>query len=295
MSKHKLDGLFREGLGSHKVAPRSEAWTKLKENLDSDRKKGLLVYWRVAAIVLLCLGSVLLVYKIKKSDKPVTLADKPEKIAPPGIKETNTNQLAAVEDLQTTDQNGPAVEQTGNKASAVANVKKQTAQQPQKGEKTGKSTKQHEESAIDKLQKNQVVATDNQTLAIVKENRLARKVAIPAETVSPVKPKNATPGEVEDPTLTLALQKQPIDHEVTDKPDLPMVSITFKKDTNLATDEVGEDDKEVRKLKRFALMKVISLAKNINDGEVGISTLRKKKDELLAFNFNKKKNLKNTK
>ena len=74
-----------------------------------------------------------------------------------------------------------------------------------------------------------------------------------------------------------------------------MVSITFKKDTNLATDEVGEDNKEVRKLKRFALMKVISLAKNINEGEVGISTLRKKKDELLAFNFNKKKNLKNTK
>ncbi len=293
MSKHKLDGLFREGLSSHKVAPRSEAWTKLKENLDSDQKKGLMVYWRVAAIVLLCLGSVLLVYKIKKSDKPETLADKPEKITPRGIKETNADQLVVAEELQITDQYETDIAQTGNKAASVAaNVKKETIISPQAKEKTGKPIKQHQETAIDQLPKNEVVATINQTSAIVEENGLAKKVANPIETVEL---KKLTPEKVEDLPLTLALQKQPIDPNIADKPDLPMVSITFKKDTNPATEEVAGDNKEVTKLKRFALMKVISLAKNINEGEVGISTLRKKKDELLAFNFNKKKNLKNAK
>ena len=76
MNKSKLDNMFRAKLHDHKVAPRPEAWTKLKGNLDSDRKKVLLIYWRVAAIVILFLVSIFFIYQIKNAGSGIPIADK---------------------------------------------------------------------------------------------------------------------------------------------------------------------------------------------------------------------------
>lgn len=281
MNKSKMDNMFREKLHAHKVAPRPEAWNKLKGNLDSDRKKVLLIYWRVAAIIILLLGSVALYIKVKNTDlrNPVTekqqqeikpLVENNDKIGDPGLAE---GQQPAIESSQ-----------------------KQVEPKPLARQETITLSEQVKESKPINLQKDPVLAAAQGH----PENRVANTQdnigkSTHIEAVTPIDPRKLSGHEMGSEEMIAAFDKRLGGGGASGKNDTPSVTITFKKDQDEVLGESIANNELKGKEGGSALKKVMNLARGIKKGEVGISTLREKKDELLAFNFKKKKNVKNSK
>lgn len=298
MNKSKLDNLFRAKLHDHKVAPRPEAWTKLKGNLDSDRKKVLLIYWRVAAIVILFLVSIFFIYQMKNAGSGIPIADKQEKVTP-GVVDRNNAVLPGQEELvtgkaeipATPSQNEKTYHENGDKPTTVKPGSQSLAlKEPIRATKKVKEIKADDpETKLLKVQTGESL----EILATGKSTGEVRTADI--EAVKPITPRSFSDHETRDLASIAALDKHHENDGAIEKNDLPNITITFKKDESEILQEPVASNEELSKVKKFALKKVISLAKDIKAGEVGLSTLREKKDELLAFHFNKKKNVKNSK
>ena len=294
MNKSKMDNMFREKLYDHKVMPRSEAWTKLKGNLDSDRKKILLIYWRVAAIIILLLASVFFVYKIKNTDLTHSFANKQEEVKPQVTDKNNTGQ--AKQDSQIAGRHDMGAGQSQSEKIVTKSSEKQAEIKQLAQGKTITPTKQVEKPKPDNPPKSQALAAAHQTLETSTDvNTANEQKSTHIETVKPIRSRSLPNQETGDLASVTMLDKHRDLDDTMDKSDLPNITITFKKDEREILKEPFADNEELSKVKKFALKKVINLAKDIRAGEVGISTLREKKDELLAFNFNKKKNVKNSK
>jgi hypothetical protein len=68
MKKHKIDKLFAEKLKDHKTPPAERVWETLAEELGETPRRQTGVWWKVAAVVLLCLSVGFWVYQGQRVD-----------------------------------------------------------------------------------------------------------------------------------------------------------------------------------------------------------------------------------
>ncbi len=304
MNKSDLDNLFRDKLGHHEMSPTPEAWGKLKGNLEGDRKKGLLIYWRVAAIIVFMIGSMVLLFKFQNSNTEM-VANKQD--SPSLSTDISTNNDISIAD------NNVIKEEIGDspvampqkEIAAVNNTPKATVDQPSQVSKEVKNRDQVKKKAKSPAQKTvQPSPVDQKTLVAatetpVEDTDAKTLIAVVTEAESHDQIKNQEtnqPDEIgnSDETLTAISEKMAnadasIHESVAIQDVQPKnITITFKKDNNA----IPVTEKKLSKNKKFGLKAVIGLAKDIKNAELGISNLRAKKDQLLAKNFSKKKNVK---
>ena len=147
-----------------------------------------------------------------------------------------------------------------------------------------------ETPATKKPEKNKVLANHVQTLekpAIAEAGEIKKQPLI--DVVESIAPKTSPDHETTQLALVNTDNKQSEDNDYLAQNTLPNITITFKKAAGDLTQEAAANSQELSKVKKFAFKKFISLAKDIKTGEATISTLREKKDELIALNFNKKR------
>lgn len=293
MNKSKMDNMFREKLYGHKVAARPEAWTKLKGGLDSGRKRVMLIYWRVAAIIILLLSSVVLIYKMNNANLQAPVADtQREEIQPQGANKYKSGKAGQAQHKESIIES----KQEQHKETIVENGQEQTGARSLAQTETDRPAQQIVEQKQDNTEKSLALAVNSPSLKkMTGDKPVKTEKPIHIEAVAPIGPKALPAQGIGHPAVTANLDERLKASDPIEEKGLPNVTITFKKDEGELLNESPDDDEGMDKVRKFALKKVIVLAKGIKEGEVGISTLREKKDELLAFNFKKKKNVKNSK
>lgn len=308
MNKRKMDSMFREKLYGHQVTPGTEAWTKLKGNLDSDRKKALLIYWRVAAVIILLLTSLFFLYKVKSTGMQGTVAGKQEEVVPKTVDESvNEHNFP---ETRGDDEIAAKVEIPAGQPKKLLKNKEVTAESNKKPAGVGASTERKtlakrktstrrktsnvatiaEAPATKQPEKSKVLANHVQTLekpAIAEAGEIKKQPLI--DVVESIAPNTSPDYETTQLALVTTDNKQREDNDYLAQNTLPNITITFKKEAGDLTQEAAANSQELSKVKKFAFKKFISLAKDIKTGEATISTLREKKDELIALNFNKKR------
>lgn len=320
MNKNDLDNLFRDKLGHHEMTPRPEAWSKLKGNLDGGRKKGLLIYWRAAAIIVVALGSLLFLYKtVKINPDPVAKNVKNELVSP---EKDQTDKNNPKEDILISQSQKSALTdpiQDTEEVVAGANKNNVSLTQISVEQESLPSQDKKNENTLNERSQKEIKAQGAQVLIaggnkqentkplkqpILKQPKKDADIAA-VQNVSQApleKSENQDVNSMEQleaREIALAVGKG-ADTEfkvskINTDPVLqkPNITITFKKDSETKS-ILAQNEKEV-KAKKFGFKTVINFAKEIKNGDLGISDLRAKKDELLARNFNKKKNVKNSK
>ncbi len=305
MNKSELDNLFRDKLAHHEMQPRPAAWDKLSGSLEGNRKKGLLIYWRVAAILILMIGSVFLVIQLKNNRQALVAGSVEQNTDLPKLateEESFTKEIAAT----TPKQMEVKAEETPQEIASTSDVAQNvvTSSEVAKQNATKAINKHNTKSSNDNLatgikekvepQKALLAVTtatakaikeDENTIAATSKTDEMTDIASVDETkeqasmdLTTVTEKMADAATSMNETVAVALQDE------TSK----NITITFKKDNS----EMQMDEKKISKNKKFGLKKMIGLAKEIKNAELGISSLRAKKDQLLAKNFSKKKNVK---
>ncbi len=282
---NKLDDLFKDKLEGHQTSPRPEAWNIMKGTLESDKRKGYLYLWKVAAMIVLVTGAVFAFYLIQP-DQNLAVIDTKNQIPP------STNQV----DEKVSD-NDVAIEESKNETvkqiTSLSKDKQETQYISSVQKKVSKAQNEENEKVIQHQKKgdNQINTAPNATMI--------------AQNVSGIQPIDSSSNMVKVDALT----PNETTHDIENKSDEKMIaSLDLKNNTlneveyessNVVITFIKNQDKkeeiiEVDKKKKFGLKTVIALASEIKKGERGIAELRKKKDDLLAFGFNKEKSVKNS-
>ncbi len=74
MKNKKIDNLFKNKLAQHELAPRADAWVKLEDKM-APKKSGYMVYWRVAAVLILLITSVFALYDFNGDETAVATTE----------------------------------------------------------------------------------------------------------------------------------------------------------------------------------------------------------------------------
>lgn len=76
MKPQEIDQLFREKLVTHSETPKQAGWQQLNDRLQQNKKRKGMVYWRVAAAVLLLLSAIgFLLYSPATSERTIAEAE----------------------------------------------------------------------------------------------------------------------------------------------------------------------------------------------------------------------------
>ncbi|MDN5201105.1 hypothetical protein QQ008_07025 [Fulvivirgaceae bacterium BMA10] len=281
MSKHEMDELFREKLGGLELTPRAQAWDKLDTKLNKKQKKGMFVLWKVAAALLVLLVVSFLIFQMKTSTEevidPIVQND--------GIK----NEDQVIESLDTID----PINKNNNQNAIAQEIKEEEKTEDQitdiaKGDRkenqvntiaaNTQNNKQKQSNSFN-IESTDVIAANDEKVKN-EENEAVMKLEV--EPIDKIDIKNSLivdNNNIATPDIIKTEQKIGA--------ELPNISITFKKTTPKSDGDLAVADQ--KKDRRFKLKSVLNFAKDIKNGEVGLSNLREAKDELLAFDINAKK------
>ncbi|GEM_PF-2672675 len=258
MKEYKIDQLFREKLADRKVRPSDNAWEKLNSGLGEERKKKSWIYWSVAASVILLIGIGMLFFSSSE------IAVKEQRMAEnPTIEEQRS---IPTESLQEVEEPDLSMENTSENLAENIN--------PQAVDKSSS------DPDPEKVNENPIEETRNQSAEITEEKNIVSEESVNpeveevlvAESVEPITveeeeesiiPEKIEPAIEEEPQSQLALNEQK-------EESYPEITIVYKK-----------SDTQTQKTTTFK--KIVTIARDITEGEYGIGELREAKNELLAF------------
>jgi len=248
MNKHQIDDLFRDKLEDYRPTPSKDAWSKLQGNLESKKNNKQWLYLRIAAGLSLVALVTYALIFTVKNDKR---------------NETDSNNLTIQN--QTNNASQESNEQS-NKLAENENIAK-------------------EKLISDDPEKDQNLPNQQNTLDQIGQSDIATQV-------------------IEGKGLELALDQDLYFSEIVIKNvEVPVIDI--KEASLLSANDDIDDDKqsitityvigdinplilEKEAPKQSKLKKAWEFAKNVKNGEEKLPNLRGLKNELLAFNKNKK-------
>ena len=259
MKKHKIDQLFAAKLKNHKTPPADKVWGILEEELGETPGRRMGVWWKVAAVVLLCLSAGLWVYHevdtnrklmVQQEDPKVNTAEQPAQNETKRLEENRDETFRLPTSPDKT--KSPLVAEQHNASPS-----------PEK-----KQEKLHEQQDVTATQPK---PSEGQT----SETWVAEQPVRTVESIEPVANIAVEPEE------EVTLENNDLPDKVTAvavevrKP----VTIIYKANTNTKADE-AETEKD---------SKFFEVVKDIKNGDLGLAELRDAKSDLIAAAFSKLK------
>lgn len=254
MNGSDIDKLFQSKLSGKTVKPSEEAWAKLSGALNKPKKARVFVYWSVAACVAVLLSAA--VYFSTRNTAEITAPVAEQKIAgEEGPMNDERNDFAEIQQNEETE------------IAAKEEVEKAPGLHLSAESKKHLSTEIKERNPINRQAetgqpKEELAETVTQGQA--KENRETTDEALPE-----VQKEEASPLQL----LALELPS-PADVAQKEEENYPEIKIIYK------SSETTHENKRT-------LQKVVGLARDIREADIGLGTLREAKNELLAFGIKK--------
>ncbi|MFA0963011.1 hypothetical protein AB9P05_14495 [Roseivirga sp. BDSF3-8] len=285
MKHEPIDELFRTRLEHQETPPGAGNWDKLNSMLDASEgkekknRKGIF-WWSAAAIA----AAVTLLVVFAGNEQTGT--DQDRYVADNTEKPTAAGDEIASESANSNGVTEPPVNSTGDILVAHTDTKAIEAQDegisPPEESLTSPGRGNLAQSKSQTLQTNghQPTKPDNtsQALAAVENTALNAK----AEDLAAIDVKNIAPD-------VTAREKDAIDLPAV--PDIEMETLVASLDeqskSTITISYVDSPDDETSGKKRFSMKKLIGLAKEIKEGEVGIGDLRQAKDNIIAGQFSR--------
>jgi len=284
MNKHKLDKLFKDKLEGHKISPSPDAWQKLSDRLETNRRFDKINYLKIAAVIVLLIGFTYVMINLTKNRESELVQPNAknyslEKSSPKEINpDFDGNDKANETDntpLITPKNNAPMVVEDGDQqAAAIISAHKNALKPPILRENSAKdlTAKDSKETPESFITRDEMEDTE------IKLKTLSVNQADLANTLT---------FNREDSTETRNPHNDLVNVESMEE-SRPSVTITFIGGNDEVEKEFMEDLSEEENEKKFSLKTVLALANEINAND-GIALLREKKDQLLALDFNKNK------
>jgi len=253
MKKHKIDQLFAEKLKNHKTPPSDKLWETLDEELGEPAGKRMGMWWKAAAVILLCLSAGLWVYQASNDDERL-VTQEGQTIEAPGQAPQN-------------DTKAEATESTRQKAVTAPSVSEKEDTPLLAEEKTTPPSENIEEKQPAQPMPAPVRTEAARTETLVAEQpvqtieKLEPVAGIATEKEATILENNDLPAEV---TTVVAEVREP-------------VKIIYKANTS------KKEDKD---------SKFFEVVKDIKNGDLGLAELRDAKSELIASAFSKLKDKK---
>ena len=258
MSEFEIDKLFRQKLAGKKVNPSNEAWKKLSSEIGRNNQKKAWPLWSAAASVVVVFG-IAIYFLI-----PTPTGD----MSKNEDKRINERVPEVLNDKESPEAEEPMPLSLG---------KEQLAFQPD----TKKGEVENSDIAKSPEEKHEVTIEENKPLETLK----TEEVTI-AETVQIEEEEELLHQVVVDDALALAGNTNEGEEPSYDESQqaYPEIKIVYK-----------SSDKNKSKLQedKPAFRKVVALARDIKEADIGLGTLREAKNELLAFGYKKTKELGN--
>ena len=255
MKKHKIDQLFAGKLKNHKTPPADKVWETLEEELGETSGRRMGVWWKVAAVVLLCLSVGLWVYHEVDNNKKLMVQQEDLK--------ANTDEQPAQNETK-------SLEENRDETSRLPTS-------PDKAESPLVAEQYNASSSLEKKQEQQdVTATQPKpSEAQTSETGVAEQPVRTVESIEPVA--NITVEPAEEVTLEnngLPDKVTAVAVEVREP-----VKIIYKANTQTKAD-AAETEKD---------SKFFEVVKDIKNGDLGLAELRDAKSDLIAAAFSKLK------
>jgi hypothetical protein len=248
--KNKLDELFKNKTEGYQKEPSADAWNKIHQNL---HPKSKMPYWQIAASIILILGvSMLLYFQLSNHDKQQ-----------PAVANNDKSDSAQVT-------KSPIIEKNIAQENEIINEEQKIIDTP----------------TTEKINNRNLLANKGNISKEINE-QVEDKIKIKVPEM--IENKEALATVIEEPVNPI-IEPQP-DAEVVQAPSstrkkLPPVTIVYKKSTE-NTENVAKNKSNNS---QEGLGKILTIAKEIKNGDLKISELRDVKDELLALEINIKRN-----
>lgn len=274
MKHEPIDNLFRTRLEQHETRPSSEGWDKLEGMLeasdsgDGRKKRRGIIWWSGAAVA----AAVILLAIYTGADFG------PEEIQNGTIADNTT--VIDSETPAETDENTPLL----TPESAVAEVENNEPETPEMPEMKeapvvvakNQATQKKPEKMYEPVTNS---VTDSPETIVVQ----AETEEMPNKTIGLPEIENENTG----PALAENTEGK---IELPDVPDIEietLVASAEEKQKSPVTISYVDAPDESSEKKKFSVKKIIGLAKDIKEGEVGIGDLRQAKDNILAAQFSR--------
>lgn len=257
MNGSDIDKLFQRKLSGKTVKPSEEAWAKLSGALKKPKKVRFFVYWSVAAsvAVLFSVAVYLFTRNAAKVAAPVT----EQKVD--GSEDLMNGERKGFAEMQQNDETDIAVKEEGEKAADLF-----------------LSAESKTSISKERRERNPVV---RQAETVQPKEKLAESMPLDQADEYRETPDEALPevqNEDASPLQLLALElPSPVDVAQKEEENYPKIKIIYK------SSETTHENKR-------PLQKVVGLARDIREADIGLGTLREAKNELLAFGIKKVKN-----
>ena len=258
MKKHKIDQLFAGKLKNHKTPPADKVWETLEEELGETSHRSVGIWWRVAAVVLLCLSAGLWVYHGIDNNKKLMVQQEVPKV--------NTDEQPAQNETEILEENRddlPLLSTSPDKRESPQVAAQQAPSSPEKMQE-----KQPEQQDVTATQPK---PSEVQTF----ETWVAEQ---PVHTVESIEPVTNITVEQEEETML----------ENNDLPDkVTAVAVEVREPVTIiykANTKTKADEAETEKDNKF-----FEVVKDIKNGDLGLAELRDAKSDLIAAAFSKLK------
>ncbi len=259
MKNKKIDNLFRNKLILHEVAPSANAWSKLEDKM-TPKKSGYMVYWRVAAVLILLITSVFVLYDFNGGETIVaTTEEKNPKESE--VKDIENEIINNDSEIQLADTE--YIEE--KKKEAIEDIPKQVIKRSTTHLAVKRQIKKQQTIDFSTPKEQQELMADN---GVVKEGVLTKEDAL-----------KLTEKIEDDKTVAVVKNAQGVQNKSYDFG--PKVVITFKKD-KVEKKEAIAGIKDDKNKKRKLFRKVLNFAKEIRAKNIGIASIREAKDELFT-------------
>ncbi len=270
MKNKKIDNLFRNKLVQHEVAPSAAAWSKLAGKM-ATKKAGYMVYWRVAAVLILLMTSVFALYDFNGGETTVATTE--------GVKATES-EVKAIDD-EINNNSEPQLAEKEIITKTEKEVVKDIPTQIIKKKVTPIAVQQQvkKEDVID-------FTVPKEQQELIADNKAEKEDNLVKENTMKLIDKIEDDKAVAMIENTIAAQKKPYDFG-------PKVVITFKKDKE--EKEAIASVKDNKNKKNKLLRRVLNFAKEVKSKNIGLASIREAKDELFTARSKKQQQQANPK
>lgn len=259
MKKHKLDQLFAGKLKDHKTPPADKVWETLDEQLGETSGRSVGVWWKVAAVVLLCLSAGLWVYHHHKLDNDKELIARQEN------KENNTAEQPAQSKAETHNL------EENKSESPTLSTSPDKSESPQLADQHKASPSPEKEQEKLNKQQDAKLAQAAPSEAQSSETLVVEQPVRTVEALEPITNLTVEPSE------EITLENNDLSDNVTAvvaEVREPVI-IIYKANTRTTTGE-AETEKD---------NKFFEVVKDIKNGDLGLAELRDAKSDLIAAAF----------
>ncbi len=263
MKNKKIDNLFRNKLAQHEVAPSAAVWSKLEGKM-ATKKAGYMVYWRVAAVLILLMTSIFALYDFNGGETTVATTE--------AVKATESEVKAIDDEINNNSEPQLAEKEiiTKSEKEVVEDIPTQIIKKKVTPIAVQQQVKKEDVIDFTIPKEQQELIADNKA---EKEDNLVKE-----NTMKLIE-------KIEDNKAVAMVEKtQEIQNKSYDFG--PKVVITFKKDKE--EKEAIASVKDNKNKKNKLLRRVLNFAKEVKSKNIGLASIREAKDEIFTSRAKKR-------